>query len=956
MRRAERAGAGNFIVTVLLIITGLLFSPLCSLAADKLLSRDFVSVNLNAEVTVYVAGDNLTPSEVLKNRSNLPVSDSLMPLEEGQALWQFIDVHSVLDRASSLVVSIEKPGVDEAGVYTLDARGNLLSATFLTASEPAAEYYRQGALVIPVTLQAGVTTTLAVRLKDHGIRAFPVYLWDTRKLAERQQNNLLLFGLTMGSLTVLFGYFLLTWLYKQTRSRFWLSALAANCLLILVWVQGELVTTSGLQQHFEIIFTLLMLMVCFVLSKLTRHFFTRVPQRVLLMQSIVLGALAIAALALGNPFFTFSTGCFAMPVFTTLFALEALIYRDRRIQSLTFIYLLAWGLFMVAFTHCFTNMVNGISFDDVSPVPEILIVVLSVMALGIGAEIQERTVSDDQLSTQRRRISDLQRFYDLFRTAAEGLYTSTLDGKLKTVNPAMCAVFGYDSEGDMLKSVTNTATFYANENDRKALVAELLEKNVILGKEIRGTRTDGSEFWFSLSCQLKRESDDIYLYGSVFDITSRKEMDLSLQYLASHDSLTGAMNRREFELQLASAMQARTEDSPPVILQYLDLDRFKTVNDTCGHKAGDRLIKEVAGLLKSTLGNRGLLARLGGDEFAALYTTETEESAFLCGNKMLNAVQAYRFVWDNQVFNLGVSIGMVNSDQIDASAEHLLSLADNACYMAKRNGRNCIHQLKGNDEALQRYTEELDWVKRIQSALQSGGFELYYQPLMPLQTEAGGDYFEILVRMKGDRGQIYEPAAFLPTAERYDLSPLIDHWVVTHTLSWLGAHPVQLADLAQCNINLCGTALADENLKLQILKAFEQHNVPYSKICFEITETAAIVQMDRTLEFIRTFKQLGCKFALDDFGTGFSSYGYLRDLPVNCVKIDGSFVQDMHTSPVNKVLVSSINDVAKAIGMSTVGEYVESALAMESLRAIGVDFAQGFAIAHPAPLDNFVRL
>ncbi|MEC8417780.1 MAG: EAL domain-containing protein, partial [Pseudomonadota bacterium] len=270
--------------------------------------------------------------------------------------------------------------------------------------------------------------------------------------------------------------------------------------------------------------------------------------------------------------------------------------------------------------------------------------------------------------------------------------------------------------------------------------------------------------------------------------------------------------------------------------------------------------------------------------------------------------------------------------------------------------RNQVHRYNKNDESMQRYQRELDWVSSINNALEEGRFELYYQSLRPLRQANEGHYYEILLRLRETNGNIVEPANFLPTAERFEMNVKVDKWVITNTFTWLAENPEHLEQLKRCSINLNCHSLADRDFTLFVLNAFENYNIPYHKICFEVIESVAIIKMEDTLSFMRTFNRLGCTFALDDFGSGFSSYSYLKSLPVSQVKIDGMFIKDMLNDSVDTAMVASINDVAKAMGMQTVGEFVESDAIMIELGKIGIDFAQGFGVAKPAPLKDFTPL
>jgi diguanylate cyclase (GGDEF)-like protein len=387
----------------------------------------------------------------------------------------------------------------------------------------------------------------------------------------------------------------------------------------------------------------------------------------------------------------------------------------------------------------------------------------------------------------------------------------------------------------------------------------------------------------------------------------------------------------------------------------MDLDQFKLVNDTCGHKAGDLLIKQLSQKLDAIVMEKGILARLSGDKFSILLEGDNAQMAYLLAKKLLKAVQEFRFVWENQIFTLGISIGHVTWQHNISTPEQLLNMADSACYIAKKRGRNQIHTYSFEDEYIQCYEYERSWVSHINHALENNGFELYYQHYQALSHSAEGHHYEILLRIRDPEGNIAPPSAFLPAAERYYLTSQIDRWVVDNYFTWLANNSQHSAELTRVSINLNGHSLADQELKLFVLNAFKRHKIPYEKVCFEIAESVAILKMDETLEFIHTFHKLGCLFALDDFGSGFSSFNYLKNLPVDQLKIDGSLIKNILVDPIDMAMVNSINDVAKVMGMETVAEFVESTEIMIELGKMGVDFAQGYSVAKPHALADFTR-
>ena len=428
-----------------------------------------------------------------------------------------------------------------------------------------------------------------------------------------------------------------------------------------------------------------------------------------------------------------------------------------------------------------------------------------------------------------------------------------------------------------------------------------------------------------------------------------------LSYQATHDALTGLVNRREFERRLEKALASARAEGRVHALCYLDLDQFKIVNDTCGHVAGDELLRQLTGLLQGKVRDADTLARLGGDEFGVLLNDCPLEQAQIVADLLRQTVKDFHFVWHERPFAIGVSIGLVPITQDSGTLAKVLSCADTACYAAKDLGRNRVHVYRAEDSELAQRQGEMNWVARITHAIEENRFRLYCQTIMPLADEdKEGRHFEVLLRMLDDDGQIIPPMAFIPAAERYNLMPSIDRWVVSTTfgLYWKlfsrdGGHHT-------CTVNLSGPSMSDEFFLEFIKRQFDLYQVPHDHICFEITETAAISNLNRAVAFIGELRALGCRFSLDDFGSGLSSFTYLKNMPVDYLKIDGSFVRDMAVDPMDHAMVSAINQVGHVMGLKTIAESVENEATREALREMGVDFAQGIAIEPPRPLQDCI--
>jgi len=436
------------------------------------------------------------------------------------------------------------------------------------------------------------------------------------------------------------------------------------------------------------------------------------------------------------------------------------------------------------------------------------------------------------------------------------------------------------------------------------------------------------------------------------------EATQQLRYQARHDMLTGLVNRREIEVRLERALNDARENDTQHVFCYMDLDQFKIVNDTCGHHAGDVLLRQLSLILRQRVREGDTLARLGGDEFGLLLENCSILDARRMAQELLNIVNEFRFVHEDKIFGVGVSIGMVAITAQTLSVESLLSASDTACFAAKDNGRNRIHLFEPEDDDLARRHGEMQWVTRIKRALEENSFCLYCQPILALQP--GNDeirYFEILLRKLGPEGKVIPPMAFIPAAERFHMMPAIDRWVIRNALSVYRRMLDKHGSDMQCvfTINLSGVSLSDPEMLGYIMDQLMLHGVPPTGICFEITETAAIVNLAHTVELIKTLRGIGCGFLLDDFGSGMSSFAYLKNLQVDFIKIDGAFVRDIATNPIDLAMVQSIHGIAKAMQIKTIAEFVENTQAVEMLTAMGVHYGQGFHLGKPVPIEQAIE-
>jgi diguanylate cyclase (GGDEF)-like protein/PAS domain S-box-containing protein len=542
----------------------------------------------------------------------------------------------------------------------------------------------------------------------------------------------------------------------------------------------------------------------------------------------------------------------------------------------------------------------------------------------------------------------------------EAVISTDADGRLNYMNPMAERLTGCTmtaAQGLPLSSLFSIVDEATGDTNSR-LINQSLGDGVTIDRQLL-VRSDTSVVAVSIiGAPLHSDDNAAGAVLVLHDKTAEREFVARLSWQASHDALTDLVNRREFETRLGNALDKLSHQPSEHSLMFLDLDQFKIVNDTCGHAAGDRLLKQTSDLLQETLGTDGLLARLGGDEFGVLLQDCDADFAVGIAERLRLAVQELNFVWHGCTFNISVSIGLVHVAEAGAM-EETLRAADVACYMAKENGRNRVQLYHSCDAELVQRVGEMAWVQRIKNGLDEERFCLFAQEIRALNgNEPDHSRVELLLRLRGEDGKMVQPGSFMPAAEHYGLMPLIDRWVVRNAFALLAGRlsSSEPAQLSSCAINLSGATFGDDDFVDYVRRQFEIHRVPPEMICFEITETSAIANLPSAKRFIQSLKKLGCRFSLDDFGTGMSSFAYLKHLPIDCIKIDGSFVTEMLNSKIDRAMVEMIVHVAKVMGKSTVAEFVESDEILRALREIGVDYAQGYAIGKPSPFESVYPL
>ncbi|MDA8225291.1 MAG: EAL domain-containing protein [Betaproteobacteria bacterium] len=568
--------------------------------------------------------------------------------------------------------------------------------------------------------------------------------------------------------------------------------------------------------------------------------------------------------------------------------------------------------------------------------------------------LKRATQSEAALLAQKERMAVT------LNSLSEAVISTDARGVVDYLNPVAEKMTGWPLEEARGHAVLEVVTLI-DEISRLALpnpVTECLQQNttVHLAENAALLLRDDHLVSVDAAAAPMRNADG-EVVGTVMvcsDVSHTRRLAMQLSHQVSHDSLTNLVNRSAFEQRLDALLdEIRPPDTHALL--YIDLDQFKVVNDTCGHTAGDELLRQLAQVLLECIRRSDVLARLGGDEFGILLINCDLAGAIETAEKIRQAVKDFRFAWIGSVFEIGASIGVVeiNADNLNAST--IMSSADLACYAAKDSGRNRVHVYEKTDDVLLQRHGEMHWIGLIAQALEEGRFVLYQQPICALSDAAGeAHHWEILLRMRDGHGGIILPNFFVSAAERYNKMQRIDRWVIYNVFSALsaGAFGVGADGRRLLAINLSGSTLSDESVLAFIQDTGKSFGIDFSQICFEITETVAISNLSKATTFIRELKKLGCKFSLDDFGSGLSSFGYLKNLPVDFIKIDGSFVKDMVTDPIDRAMVDAITEIGHVMKIKTIAEWVEDEATLALLTDMGVDFAQGYHLGRPAEVTG----
>jgi len=589
------------------------------------------------------------------------------------------------------------------------------------------------------------------------------------------------------------------------------------------------------------------------------------------------------------------------------------------------------------------------------PLEALFLISSSLFILIIGI-----TCSFIFLSIEKQKkasVEQSQKLSKIIHSTPECVKTVSRNGLLQDMNPAGLKIV----EADDIEQVRGQSVYDLIAPEHRQLYidfnarifegqSEIIEYDII---GLKGTRKSVESHAVPL-----RDSDGLIIshLATTRDITNSRQLSEKLSYQASHDMLTGLINRHEFERRLENTLNQGDDNQETHAVLFIDMDQFKLINDTSGHLAGDQLLIQLGNIMREQVRQHDSIARLGGDEFAILLQYCSPNDASHIADKLRLAIDDFNFAWEERQFKITVSIGVVNIDHTDTSVINILREADTCCYMAKDKGRNRIQVHQKGDEITALHQREMDWVSRIHSGIAEQRFILFGQEIVSLNSRSPGKHLELLVRYQNDDGSLIPPGAFLPAAERYSISPKLDRHIIQSAFHQLSTNTLLLNEFDSFGINLSGLSLGDKDVLQTITQLLNEHPALKNKIGFEITETAAISNLQEACFFINQLKEIGCSFSLDDFGSGLSSFGYLKSLPVDYLKIDGCFIRDILDDPIDLAMVRSINDIGHLMGKKTIAEFVENDAIKEQLQLIGVDFAQGYGIAEPRPLKELIKI
>ncbi|MCC2617695.1 EAL domain-containing protein [Aestuariibacter halophilus] len=866
--------------------------------------------------------------------------------------WFTFSLLNTRSKAHSAYVEIAYPLLDHID-FNVVSDGKVIAHYSLGDRQPYAQrLVNNPNFIVPVDIPANQSVTIVFEVSTGSSMQVPVHVWASETMVSAKAFELLLAGLFIGAMFVMGGYNCM--LYFSTRDRSYL--LFASMLFFYGLVESDLLgisyallwPDSPAWNNMSLVVVSMGALSSLALFSKTFLQLARNSRKTRFLLNLCLGLCTLILLL--TPMLSYRS--LIMVTAALVGIIPALAYVKsvqlwyQGVQSARY-FVVAFSLFVACAGFFAISKFGGFdrSFFTEYSIHFGAISVVTLISLALADQVNaERR---DKEKAQSEAIHSLNNFASIYNNSTEGLVSLDANGRFTAANPAFLAMFG-------VSSLQQLQTHFDTLDDLQMQPGQgLLTRILALGglhhHDVRCQRADGEAFWAMINSRIERDDNHhiVSIECSMQDISERKQTEGQLRYLADYDQLTGLINRNAFQERLDRLITQAREHPGEHALLYIDLDRFKLVNDTCGHLAGDELLKQLAVLFTQHVRQRDATARIGGDEFAILLEHCTVDKATKVADTLKTALSKYRFSWQGKHFDVGASIGVVPINQYSQGMVNLMNLADSACLLAKEQGRNRV-VVHDETETLSERIRAKDLLTTIHQAIDGNDFILYGQPIVDLKNPDFKGY-EVLLRLEAGE-QIIGPGVFIPTAERYNVMAKIDRWVIEHAMAYLAECDLSSTQLV--TINLSGQTLSDPDFLPLLIDQLAAYPHLAQFLCFELTESAALNNLSDSSALVQKMKEMGVKFAVDDFGSGYASYSYLTQLPIDYVKIDGSFCQNIDTDPLLQTIVKSITEICHMMDTKVIAEFVESQAALDCLVGLGVDMAQGFYLGKPAPLTE----
>jgi diguanylate cyclase (GGDEF)-like protein/PAS domain S-box-containing protein len=847
--------------------------------------------------------------------------------------------------AYALLDKVHIKGLDETGAIRFDyLTGDMLPYNMRPVKYPT--------YVFPVQIDAKSSVDFRLLVETGSSMQVPIYIWQPENFIASKSIEILIFGLFIGAMVVMTIYNFLLFLSTREKSYLYLTGTVFFYALIQSDLTG--ISFAYLWPHApnwndnSLIIVSNFAIIC--LSLFSSEFLRLDEQSVYTRNLLSAGNLiALLWIAL-TPFVAYQhlivgTACTIALIPLIAYAKGIKLWLTGYVPARYFVF--AFTLFVVA-TSIFALNKAGIIDRNIFTEYFMNIgamAVVSLLSLALADRVNQEKHAKE--AAQNSAIISLRKFEDIYNNSSEGIFQLDAQGQFLAVNPAFLKIMKIDSLTQLKGSFRSIDSMSIKSESGLLATAKLqgqLRRNVVF------LRVDGSQFWAVLNIRVVENptEEGSLIEGSIIDITELKENERQLRYLANYDQLTGLINRHAFQERLRRLIESAHQYSHEHSLLYIDLDRFKLVNDTCGHIAGDELLKQLSVIFTHKVRQRDATARIGGDEFAILLESCEVQEATRIGEELKRELNKFKFNWQGKQFDVGASIGIVPINQYSESVVSLLNLADSVCLMAKEQGRNRIVVHDENAVEVNEKIRAKNLLATIHEAIDNNDFILFKQPIVSL-NEINFKSFEVLLRLQLN-DEIVGPGVFIPNAERYNVMGKIDRWVVKEFVYLLSKNPDMYNEIDMATLNLSGQTLSNTDFLPFLLNLLGENPKASKKLCFELTESTALNNLSESSGLVMEMKQLGVRFAVDDFGSGYASYNYLTQLPVDFVKIDGSFSLDIHENPVNQAIVRSITEISHMMKMQVIAEFVERKEEWACLKEIGVDMVQGYYMGKPSRL------